>query len=85
MRTNPGKKVTIYDIPDLVNSAHSYAFTHASIVSGFKNTDIYPYNSNIFTDLDFAPSEVTDRQDPAFSYRHTLTGKFLQTHPHEML
>ena len=67
MRTNPGKKVTIYDIPDLVNSAHSYAFTHANIVSGFKNTGIYPYNSNIFTDLDFAPSDVTDRQDPAFA------------------
>ncbi|KAJ2952963.1 hypothetical protein O0L34_g7338 [Tuta absoluta] len=37
------------------------SMTPANICSAFQATGIYPYSRDIFTDIDFAPSEVTDR------------------------
>ena len=64
MRTNPGRTVTIYDLPKMVTTAHTMAFTQANIQSGFRNTGIFPENSLIFSDEDFIPANVTDRLDP---------------------
>ena len=44
LRSNPGRRVTIYEIPHLVNEAHMAAMTPANAISGFRNTGIYPYN-----------------------------------------
>ncbi|ESO08425.1 hypothetical protein HELRODRAFT_169267 [Helobdella robusta] len=35
--------------------------TIENITSGFKVTDIWPHNSDIFAEEDFLPSKVTDR------------------------
>ena len=37
------------------------ALTQANIQAGFIKTGIYPYNRNLFEEIDFAPSFVTDR------------------------
>ena len=57
---NPGKKMTIYDLPALVAIAYTNAVTPSNIQAGFKSTGIYPFNSQIFSDLDFFPGYVTD-------------------------
>lgn len=63
MLSNPGKTVSIYNIPAIVSQIMSSAFTQANIVSGFKNAGIYPLNSDIFGDDDFLCSAVTDREE----------------------
>lgn len=65
--SNPGKTITIYDIPTLVNTAFINAMTPTNIVSGFKATGVMPFNENIFQDEDFLSSFVTDRQPLASS------------------
>ena len=57
---NPGKGMTIYDLPALVAIAYTNAVTPSNIQAGFKSTGIYPFNSQIFSDSDFLPGYVTD-------------------------
>ncbi|XP_057709153.1 zinc finger protein 40-like isoform X2 [Corythoichthys intestinalis] len=64
MRTNPGRTVTIYQIPGLVNQAFMSAMTPRNITSGFRVTGIFPFNRDIFPDEDYAPSMLTDRSNP---------------------
>jgi len=64
MRSNPGKTMTIYNIPSIVATSLPMALTSNNIQAGFRCTGIFPYNRNIFTTLDYAPSYVTDRPTP---------------------
>lgn len=61
LRSNPGKTVTIYDIPSLVNEAQMSAVIPRNILSGFQSTGIFPFNRELFSDVDFAPAVTTDR------------------------
>lgn len=61
LKSNPGKTMTIYDIPSVVRQALPNAVTPKNIKSGFSVTGIWPFNKDIFTDEDFLPSSVTDR------------------------
>ena len=58
---NAGKPVTIYDISYLVGQAYPRAFVPNNIVNRFKCTGFFPFNENIFTEIDFLPAAVTDR------------------------
>lgn len=64
MVNNPGKTVTIYDIPKLAAIAIPLAFKPQNIQKGFEKPGIWPLNSNIFSDEDFLCSSVTDRDAP---------------------
>ncbi|KAK4883360.1 hypothetical protein RN001_006679 [Aquatica leii] len=64
LKTNPGKTITIYDIPGIVATALPLAIVPNNITSGFRVSGIYPFNRDIFTDQDFLPSNVTDRENP---------------------
>ncbi|XP_065172178.1 uncharacterized protein, partial [Atheta coriaria] len=64
MRSHPGKTMSIYDIPGIIKTAMPQAFTQANIQAGFSKTGIYPFNRNLFQEIDFAPSFVTDRSNP---------------------
>ena len=61
MCSNPGKNVTIYEIPALVKKAQLAAMTPKNILSGFECMGTWPFNREIFTELDFAPAAMTDR------------------------
>ena len=61
MRSNPGKIVTIYNIPASINKAYLAAFTPSNIQAGFKSTGIYPFCRDISDESAFAPSELTNR------------------------
>ena len=60
MRNNPGKRITIYDIPSLVTTAHNSSLTPKNIKSGFEKAGIFPFNSQIFSDCEFSQSFPTD-------------------------
>lgn len=64
LRNNPGKSLSIYDIPSIVRDCLPRAATPVNIMHGFKVTGIYPFNSEIFTAEEFHPSNVTDRPLP---------------------
>ena len=52
---NASKPVTIYDIP------YPRAFVPNNIVNSFKCTGFFPFNENVFTEVDFLTANVTDR------------------------
>lgn len=61
LASNPGKRITIYEIAELLNVAYPMAFTQKNCVSGFKHTGIFPLNKYIYDESEFLPAEVTDR------------------------
>ena len=65
MKAHPGFTMTIYDLPGIVKSALPRAASPANIQAGFGCTGIWPFDRDIFSDSDFAPSLVTDRPMPA--------------------
>ena len=62
--SNKGRTMSIYDIPAMVGIAFSRAMTPDNILSGFKVSDVLPFDWDIFPDSEFLPSDVTDRPDP---------------------
>lgn len=64
LNSHPGKRITIYDIPEVVSSALPEAASPRNIVSGFRVSGIWPYNRSVFQDSDFSPSSVTDQALP---------------------
>ncbi|KAK2574896.1 hypothetical protein KPH14_008348 [Odynerus spinipes] len=73
MINNPGKTMSIHDIPAIVASTYHLALTPKNITAGFMCTGIYPFNPTIFTESDFSPSFVTDRPEEASSFTVTTT------------
>ena len=65
MRSHPGRTVTIYDqyIPCPVAEAQLHLHTIWNIQNGFRLWGIHPYHTNVFTDKNFAPAEVTNCPD----------------------
>ena len=61
MLRNPGKTFTIYQVAASVELAFLKAITPFNIVADFKKTGIFPYDRNVFTDIDFMCSSVTNR------------------------
>ncbi|TGZ50001.1 Jerky-like protein [Temnothorax longispinosus] len=61
MTSNLGKTMSIYDIPAIINRALSLAVTSTNIMAGFATTGILPFNPDVFGEIDFLPSQVTDR------------------------
>lgn len=58
---HPGKPMTIYEIAFCVGSAHQKALIPSNIMAAFKKCGIFPFDRDIFTEVDFLPSSVTDR------------------------
>ena len=64
MRANPGKTMTIYDVPSITRDAWPLAASANNICNGFKRSGISPFNPDVFDATDFLPSTVTDRPMP---------------------
>ena len=70
--------MTIYDIPDMVGRAFPRAFTSVNIQLGFKVAGIFPFDRDIFSDLEFLPSDVTDRFVPSAGTENLTQSKHQQ-------
>ncbi|XP_071635524.1 uncharacterized protein [Temnothorax longispinosus] len=60
MRQNPGARLTEYDIAGLVNTAFTKVARLDIAQNGFRCTGIQPFDRDIFSDLDFLGSALTD-------------------------
>ena len=78
MATNPGQTMSIYNIPSIVRQSLPLAVSPRNISSGFSCTGISPFNRDIFGEIDYAPSTVTDRPAPDVQPAETA-----QVHPAE--
>ena len=63
LRCNPGRTISIYELGSLTGQAFNLAMTPGNILSGFRSTGISPLHTDIFTDQDFLPSDVSDRPE----------------------
>ncbi|CAG4931283.1 unnamed protein product [Parnassius apollo] len=79
MRRNPAARITDYDIAALVDEAFSRAASLDIAQNGFKCTGIYPFNPEIFTDIDFLPSMVTDVMQEVSS-KENMANQFSVAH-----
>lgn len=64
MRENPGKQITIYDVPAIEGIALSKAMIQANIIESFRCTGIWLVNRDIFSEVDFVGSLVIERPQP---------------------
>lgn len=60
MRANAGARLTDYDIAGLVAEAFKKVARLEIAEAGFRCTGIHPFDKNIFTDLDYLPSYITN-------------------------
>ena len=74
MRNNPGKTMTIYDVPSIVKEAWPRAAVPTNIMNGFQAAGVCPFNPQVFNDDDFSPSYVTDRPAPTSEVTVTCAG-----------
>jgi hypothetical protein len=64
MTSNPGKRITDYDLCSLFTPAYMRVASVEKAVNGFSSAGIWPYNPDKFSDDDFAPSTVTEIPAP---------------------
>lgn len=60
---NPGRPMTIFDVPQIVVKCLEIGATEQNIRSGFAKSGIWPLDSDIFEHSDFLPFTVTDRPE----------------------
>jgi hypothetical protein len=62
LRRHPGRPVTEYQIAELFAAAYGKSATVGNATSGFRDTGIVPFNSEIFSDVDFTAAAITDQE-----------------------
>lgn len=55
-----GKRITIYDIADILGQSYPLVITPRNCRASFRSTGIFPVNNMIFNEADYMPSTVTD-------------------------
>ena len=59
-----GKLITIYQIAELAGTALTKAATPENVISGFRVSGVWPFDRDIFSNVDYLPSDITDRPAP---------------------
>ena len=65
MTQHVSQRISPFDQAQLFGLAYTSVANIAKAQSGFCCTGVWPYNPDIYTDADFAPSLITDEPDPA--------------------
>ena len=67
MTSNPGKRITLYDMAGIFCKAYDRAASVEKAKNGFETTGLWPYDDQKFTDDDFCAADVTDEPLPTSS------------------
>lgn len=65
----------------IVATVYTAAATQANIQAGFSAIGVFPFNRDIFSDKDFAPSYVTDQAKPTPALHAQMDNALPQLHP----
>ncbi|KAK9720560.1 hypothetical protein QE152_g21972 [Popillia japonica] len=60
MRSYPGVRISEYEIAGFVASAFTRVSRMDIAISGYRCTGIHPFNRNVFSDVDFIGSDMTN-------------------------
>lgn len=63
LASNPGKRISIYEIAELLNNAYPLAFTQKNCIAAFKSTGIFPINKYVYGDDEYLAAEVTNKSE----------------------
>ncbi|CAG5055147.1 unnamed protein product [Parnassius apollo] len=72
LRTNPGRRVTVFQISMLFGKAYARAASIATAESGFRSTGIYPFNKDIFQDYEFVTLPEDNDNLPAIENENMI-------------
>lgn len=85
MKTHLMSKITPYDVEGLFNKAYVQVSNISKAESGFRDTGIYPLNSNVFTDQDFlAPSLMAQESEQNAENQEPNVQNFEDVQPDHM-
>lgn len=64
MVSHPGRRISAYDQAELFTDAYLKVATMKNAITGFSSTGLWPFNPDVFSESDFAPSLITDEPPP---------------------
>ena len=64
MMRNVGKLISIYQIAELAGTALTKTATPENVIAGFRVSGVWPFDRDIFSNVDYLPSDITDRPAP---------------------
>jgi len=67
MTSNPGKRITFYEMADLLGKAYGKSASVEKAMKGFEHTGIWPFDQSKFSEDQYAASTVTDEPLPSTS------------------
>ena len=70
-KAHPLRRISQADIGALFGQAFAKSCKPENAVAGFYKSGIYPFNDNTFTDDDFAPAAVSERDHPPEQHNQT--------------
>ena len=62
MRTNPGKAISVYEIPAMLNEAFNKASVVGNAVNAFRKAGLYPPDRYVFSEEDFAATLIASEE-----------------------
>ena len=85
--SHPGRPITNYQVAGLFRAAYYRVGNLERPINAFKATGIYPFRPTIFDEVDFLPSDITDRPldeaDPSTSAPATRSSAPAHTVTHD--
>ena len=79
--SNPGKRVTCYDMGAIFGNAFNRVAAPEKAVQGFRAAGLWPFNPEVFSDADFIAASLTDEPEPADEPRQPIDESAVATLP----
>lgn len=59
---NAGKRITQFNVTEIFASAYMKTASIGKAINGFRATEIWPFNDDVFSDEDFTATQLTERE-----------------------
>ena len=73
MMINVGKLITIHQIAELAETALTKAAKTDNGIAGFSVSGVWPFDRDIFSNVEYLPSDITNRSAPGDNHAINIT------------